>query len=99
MEMVYFNVIYENDTNDVDIICVPDYIAKRINYLSQKFLDWLPSATNDIYWTIIDGYKYSVCETDGFVKWLNDNYCKNDQMATIIKKHVQYVNKYDAIEF
>lgn len=99
MKMVYFNVLYENDKEDVDIISVPDYIAVRMYFLSQEFLDWLPNAINDIYWTIIDGRKCSVCETDGFVKWLNDNYCKNNQQVTIIKKHVRLVNEYNTIEF
>ena len=97
--MVYLNILYEDDMYDVDIICVPDHIATRINSLSQKFLDWLPNAIHDMYWTMIDGRKYSVCETEGFVKWLNDNYCENRQMVTIIKKHVKYVNEYNSIEF
>ena len=99
MKMVYLNILYEDDMDDVDIICVPDHIATRINSLSQEFLDWLPNAINDMYWTMIDGRKCSVCETEGFVKWLNDNYCENSQMVTIIKKHVQYVNEYNSIEF
>ena len=97
--MIYFNVLYEGDKDDVDIICMPNNIAEKISALSQKFLDWLPIADSDIYWQILDGHKCSICETDGFVKWLNENYCKNSQKVSIIKQHVKFVNKYNTIEF
>lgn len=97
--MVNFNVLYENDKTDVDIICIPVQIADKMEFLSQEFLDWLPNATNDIYWTIIEGQKCSVCETEGFVQWLNDNYCNNCQQVAIINKHVNFVKEYNTVEF
>lgn len=97
--MIYFNVLYEDDKDDVDIICVPNHIAKTIESLSQLFLDWLPNADDGIYWTIINGKKCSVCETDGFIKWLNENYCKSGQKASIIHQHVRFVDGYKSIEF
>lgn len=99
MRTVYFNVLYEDDVDDVDIISVPYHIATRMSVLTQEFLDWLPNAVDDIYWTMIDGRKCSVCETEGFVKWLNENYCENNQMVTIVKEHTQYVREYSSVEF
>ena len=99
MKMIFFNVLFEDDKEDVDIICVPDYIAIRMDFLAQQFLNWLPNADNDMYWTILDGKRCSVCETDGFIKWLNDNHCKSSPMASIINKHVQFVDGYNTIEF
>lgn len=99
MEMVNYNVLYENDKSDVDIICVPVLIADKMEILCQEFLDWLPYAKNDIYWTVIDGEKISVCETEGFVEWLNSKYCDNIWPVAIINKHVHFVEEYKTIEF
>ena len=99
MKMMYFNVLYEDDKDDVDIICVPNHVAIRMESLSQLFLDWLPNAHEKAYWMKLNGKKCSVCETDGFVKWLNENYCKSGQRASIISQHVRFVNGYKSIEF
>ncbi len=36
--MEYFNILYEGDKEDVDIICVPDFIASKIGIVSQLHL-------------------------------------------------------------
>lgn len=100
MNMTYFNIVYENLKDDVDIISVPNHIAVRMETLSQLFLHWLPHADdNEIYWRVINGKKCSICETDGFIKWLNENYCKSGQKAKIVKQHVKFVEGYKSVDF
>lgn len=97
--MTYFNILYEDDKDDVDIICVPHFIANKMTILAQDFLDWLPNAGEDIYWTVLDGRKVSVCETDGFVQWLNENYCRDTQKVFIVNQHVQFCDELGTVEF
>lgn len=99
MEMVYFNILFDVCPDDVDIICVPCTIAENINSIVQMFFDWLPNAADEAYWTMINGRKVSVCETDGFVKWLNENHCKNVPKAYIVAQHTQICKAYAVIEF
>lgn len=99
MEMVCFNILYEGDKEDVDIICVPNSVAEKIKTLTQMFLDWLPNAEDEIYWETINGRKVSVCETDGFIKWLNDNYCTTIPKSYVVIRHSKICNEYDVIEF
>ncbi len=99
MKEMCFNIVYEYDNEDVDIIGVPAAIAENIEVLAQEFLDWLPSAGDDLYWTMVSGHKSSVCETEGFVKWLNDYHCVDTQKVSIKKKHTHYCDKYGAIDF
>lgn len=97
--MVKINIVYENLLNDVDIIAVSNEIALDIVKIGQEFLDWLPSAEDDDYWTTIDGKRYNVCETDGFIKWLNSSYCKGVEKAFVVKEHTNYCSDYKMIEF
>ena len=98
-KMEYFNILYEGDKEDVDIICVPDFIASKIGIVSQLFLEWLPNADSKMYWTTIDGHECSVCETEGFVKWINKQYCENEQKAFIVEQHVSLIKEYRTVEF
>ena len=98
-KMEYFNILYEGDKEDVDIICVPDFIASKIGIVSQLFLEWLPNADSKMYWTTIDGHECSVCETEGFVKWINKQYCENKQKAFIVEQHVSLIKEYRTVEF
>ena len=98
-KMEYFNILYEGDKEDVDIICVPDFIASEIGIVSQLFLEWLPNADSKMYWTTIDGHECSVCETEGFVKWINKQYCENKQKAFIVEQHVSLIKEYRTVEF
>ncbi len=77
------------------------YDCEKINIVRQKFVNWLPHADEDdnMYWAVVDGRKCSVCETDGFVKWLNERYCANGSKAYIVTQHVQVDDRYDTIEF
>ena len=95
MDMIYFNILFDGCENDVDIICVPYSIASEMNVLAQKFLDWLPNADDKIYWTIINNRKVSVCETDGFIKWINENYCKTIPKSYVVIRHSKICNEHN----
>lgn len=99
MDMVCFNILYEGDKEDVDIICVPNSVAEKITILTQMFLDWLPNAEDEIYWETINGRKVSVCETDGFIKWLNTNYSDDIPKSYVVTRHSKLCDEYDVIEF
>lgn len=99
VKMKLFNVVYDDDMKDVDIISVPNCAALRIKEITQEFLRWLPHAREEIYWTTVNGNRCSVCETAGFVSWLNNNYCECKSEATIVEEHVNYNDNYDIIEF
>lgn len=99
--MINFNILYEDDENDVDIICVPEVISSQMENIAQEFLDWLPNADaeNNLYWKEINGDKCNICETDGFIEWLNNNYCSASQKAYIVAQHVCLHDEYDNVVF
>ena len=97
--MTKINIIFEDALDDADIIIVPDEIADRIEDICQEFLDWVPAAQDDEYYTLIDGEKCFVAETDGFIKWLNFNYCKKSQKAYVLQRNTNYCPEYKSIEF
>lgn len=97
--MTKINIVFDNVLEDADIIIVPDEIATKIEMIGQQFLDWVPNANDSDYWTIIDGRKCSVAETNGFIKWLNCHYCLDAEKARIIKKNTNYDPNYKILEF
>lgn len=97
--MEFFNIVFDGDFDDVDIIAVPNEIALKMEQIGQEFLYWLPSAKEEDYWTIINGKTCLVAETTGFVKWLNVFYCKSLEKAYVEKKHTKYNPLYRIIDF
>ena len=97
--MTKVNIIFDNDLEDADIIAIPDEIASKIEEIGQEFLHWVPNAQDDEYWTIIDGKKYSIAETNGFIKWLNSYYCTQKNKAYIVARNTNYSPQYKSIEF
>lgn len=97
--MIKVNIVFDNDFEDADIIAIPDEIASEIETIGQEFLDWVPTADDCDYWTIIDGQKYLVAETDGFVKWLNSCYCSKTEKAYVVKRNTNYCSQYKVIDF
>ena len=97
--MTKVNIVFDGVLDDADIIAVPDAIASKIEAIGQEFLYWVPNADDSDYWIIIDGKKYSVAETTGFIKWLNSNYCLNMENAYIVNKNTHYCPQYPTIEF
>lgn len=97
--MTRINIVFDNFFDDADIIAIPDEIAFKIEAIGQEFLKWVPGATDSSYWTIIDGRKISVAETDGFIKWLNSKYCLRTEKAYVVNRNTRYCPEYKIIEF
>lgn len=76
-----------------------DEIISQIEEIGQEFLDWIPNATEEDYWKIVNGKKYFVAETDGFIKWLNSHYCSKIEQSYVVARNVNYCSLYKVIEF
>ncbi len=97
--MTKVNIVFDGVLDDADIIAIPDKIAPKIEAIGQEFLDWVSNANDSDYWVIIEGKKYSVAETSGFIKWLNTCYCSKIEEAYIVNKNTTYCPQYPTIEF
>jgi len=106
--MAYLNVLYfaEYDSNgnvikyeDCDLIYVPDFVAYNSDGFAQSFCRWLESgnATDDYYY-IENDHRFIICDTSGFVRWLNNFICFFSK-ASIVKKHADYCSCYGIIDF
>ena len=93
------NIVFDDVFDDADILLIPDEIFSRIEEIGQEFLQWLPSTENPEYWTIINGRRCMVAETDGFIKWLNATYCKDLQKAIVVARNTNYEPSLKIIEF
>lgn len=97
--MINVNIVYDDIFDDADIIAVPDKIAPMIEEIGQEFLQWVPTAEDQDYWTIINGRKVVIAETDGFVKWINASYCKDSEKVYVVARNTNYDPKLKIIEF
>jgi hypothetical protein len=72
--MMMINLVYEYDLTDVDIILAPDFVSDQIERITQQFFSWLsnPGVEHDNWVTNSKGVRCLSCETEGFVKWLNE---------------------------
>ena len=97
--MKYVNIVFEYDYNDVDIIAVPDWICGVITDLSQQFCDWL-GRTAFFTEEMPDGRQVTVCETEGFVYWLNEQVLsESEEKAFILKEHTTFCKDYYTVDF
>jgi hypothetical protein len=92
-------LIFEDDYEDCDIICVSDFIADNAARYGQLFCDFLANTTDESYFVDISGKKYLSCETEGFIRWLNKFYCETNEKSYIVKQHTSYILGYTIIEF
>ena len=99
LSMIHINIVFDDLLDDADIIAVPDEIAPRIQEVGQEFLRWVPSAQDSMYWTEMDGRKCAIAETDGFIKWLNENYCKGLEKACVVARNTNYHPNLKTVEF
>lgn len=97
--MTNVNLVFDNVFEDADIIAIPDQIASKIETIGQEFLDWVPNAKDEDYWIVVNGKRYSVAETNGFIKWLNSCYCSKTEKAYVVKRNTNYCPLYKSIEF
>ena len=96
--MKEINVVFDGILDDVDIITVPDAVEAEIDEIGQEFLDWLPTANESEYWMVLDGKKLIVAETEGFVKWLNNNHCEIEK-AHVVERNTNYNPENKSVEF
>ena len=97
--MKRINIVFDDAFDDADIIVIPDDIFSRIEEIGQEFLNWVPQAEDPDYWTIIDGRRCAVAETDGFIKWLNATYCNDLENAFVAARNTNYEPSLKIIEF
>lgn len=97
--MTKVNIVFDDIFDDADIIAVPDEIIFRIKELCQMFLDWIPLENDTEYWVDINNRKCLNKETDGFIKWLNSNYCQDFEKAYVVARNTNYSPEYKIIEF
>ena len=97
--MTKINIVFDNLFDDADIIAVPDEIAFKIEAIGQEFLDWVPTAEDREYWEVIDGRRYVVAETDGFIKWINACYCKETEKAYVVTRNTNFCPQYKILAF
>ena len=97
--MLKVNIVFDDLFDDADIIAISDQVAPIIVNIGQEFLHWVPSAEDSDYWTIINGRKCTVAETDGFIKWINSTYCKDLEKAYVIARNTNYDPTLKIIEF
>lgn len=97
--MIYVNIVYDDVYDDVDIIAIPQEIFLNLKNIINNFLNWIPPKDDSDYWVILDGDLCMMIESEGFLKWLNTNYCPKDKQAYIVKKNTYYCPEYKSIEF
>lgn len=96
--MIFVNILYDGQYDDVDIIRIPANMIGRINNLAQEYLDWLPPNDDTDNWVVINDKKCMSKGALGFVKWLNSRYCLNNK-ASIASRNVPFCPDYPTIEF
>lgn len=100
--MKYVNLIYNDDYNDADIIAVPEEIYDSIQKYAQDFCDWLSiePLQHEFITSNADGEQVIVCETDGFIYWLNKNVLYNSKnKAYKAKVNTMFNPYYISVEF
>ena len=94
------NVLYDDLFDDCDIISVPDEIGENAEQYSQMYCRWLDSdQCPEEYHIVINGNLGTICETEGFVKWINLSFGKGNIVAQIVKQHTKFVPEYPTAEF
>ena len=97
--MIKVNIVFDDLFDDADIIAIPDEVSSRIEEIGQEFLHWIPTAEDPDYWTLINGRKCTIAETDGFIKWINTTYCKNLEKCYVVARNTDYDSTLKIIEF
>ena len=97
--MTKINIVFDDVFDDVDIIAIPDEIVPEIEMIRQAFLQWIPVAEDSEYRTVVNGREFLVCETEGFIKWLNIYYCAKLDKAYVVARNTNYCPQYKVVAF
>lgn len=97
--MIKVNIVFDDLFDDADIIAIPDKIFSRIEEIGQEFLHWVPTAEDSDCWTLVNGKRCNIAETDGFIKWINTTYCKDLEKCFVVARNTNYDSTLKIIEF
>ena len=83
------NIIYDNEYNDVDIICVPDRAVKDVEELGNQFFQWIEEHPGPWHKVTEDGMDYIEQDTDLFLYWANTIWRNIEEpRCSLIKAHL-----------
>ncbi len=85
--MKKINLIYADDCCDADILLVPDSLYETGGRWCPLYSEWLTQQGR------ID------MESEGFVAWLNEHFCKGEEKAEILAQHVTVSENEPRIDF
>ena len=99
--MKNINLMYGNDTDDVDILCVPDRIADHLEEVVQTFFQWMSdkSHSHDFWLELPSGCRCLALDTTAFIWWLNNFYLRDMEYVSVVKKHTKLCNAYPIADF
>jgi len=72
-----------------------EWLTECLRLLTSFYIWDAPEDDTD-YWQTEGERKCKICETVGFVKWLNNTYCK-EKNAYIVEQHTDYCSQYGRI--
>lgn len=97
--MKKINIVFDDVLDDVDIICVPEFVANEIARIVQAFFSWMYNNDHE-YWVVnAKGQKVLTIETESFIWWLNNHYINSNEQAYIISQHGCFVPNYPTADF
>lgn len=99
--MKNINILYFDNYDDVDIVCVPNIVCEDLDNVVQKYFNWLSSTKDHGHWKIkADGTMYIECDdAEVFVEWINQNFKEDENEAYIVKRNTKYDPHYVIAEF
>lgn len=99
--MKLVNIVYADEYNDVDIICVPNFVHDNMDTVVQEFFDWASSTKEHGYYKQGSNEQEVLClGTDEFIKWLNEYYIQyENQEIAVVEAHTKYNPNYPSAEF
>ena len=98
--MKYVNLIYDEEYEDVAILCVPDYVADDVEHITNLYAHWLyNNCDKHPFWIITEkGYRIVNATTESYIWWLNCHYIRTDEKAYIVSQHVRYNPEYPSAD-
>ena len=85
--MKNINLVYGNDTDDVDILCVPDRVADHLEEIVQMFFRWMsdPDHSHNFWMMSPSDCRYLALDTTEFIWWLNNFYLSGTEYISVVK--------------
>lgn len=89
------NVVFDEDSLDLDIIDIPEELVQNISVLQENFFKWLFDKKIDHAYWVCDKEikKYCSYRSEAFVEWINNVFnCSSNQEARIIEQYSSVLN-------